>query len=611
MIIDRKSKTIVFDVCHNTAEIRNWNKWLADTYTKELLINIINRILAAYSGYTMRMANDPLKLHLDDLISKGKKKEVMVDKLAAIFAPEENRVIILDMLDDKMKELWRKIYVNVFVTVGEAERITGDKVFIKSSRFYYRTMKFSDEAAFMITNRGAMAEYTFNRPEYLILPMFVRRAFEKYFYTPAQLAAMSRPEQKGKIVTADFEDSTIVGLPALYTLYKSGKIQMGRYRVANTVVKRYARQMDIAEFVSDQSREEEQWLRPFMLINGLVASCEMPELRDDSKAFSPEREVKHMYEALRFKSEVLTGTIYYFFDSVRMKVMDNIRTKVLVKFTFDAISHLIIRKDKVTYEDIIETLYSWPELGTTPPGISFAELQGNAIGNSRSKRPYNADTFISQCVIPSMLSVVIFLASVGILRIKYRPAPYDSPSFLSGLVEATFTELGNYSIGLRKTYVNSNIAYQDYFELDADNLMIRALGDNNPYETLLAEYTVPMGARRFRVTEESMMRKCYNRQSLNTRVDNLKSLLGVKMPEKFNEFFKRLLRNSEALTPIENTYYIFSLPPDDRKLQELMVSDPEISSLVERAENFKILVTRQNMVLLSDRLRKHGYLFPA
>ena len=62
------------------------------------------------------------------------------------------------------------------------------------------------------------------------------------------------------------------------------------------------------------------------------------------------------------------------------------------------------------------------------------------------------------------------------------------------------------------------------------------------------------------------------------------------------------------LTLSHTDFRVYTLPADDRELQRLMVTDPQLRQLVIRAEGLRILVRTIDLTKFRNRLKALGYL---
>jgi len=105
-----------------------------------------------------------------------------------------------------------------------------------------------------------------------------------------------------------------------------------------------------------------------------------------------------------------------------------------------------------------------------------------------------------------------------------------------------------------------------------------------------------------------MLKGCSSVDDIRIRYDFFKKS-STGMPPNWESFFKKLIGRCNPLMR-ENIerFEMFSISPDNTDLQQLLCSDPILSSLIVRAEGFRILVPSDSFIRFKERLIQLGYL---
>lgn len=68
------------------------------------------------------------------------------------------------------------------------------------------------------------------------------------------------------------------------------------------------------------------------------------------------------------------------------------------------------------------------------------------------------------------------------------------------------------------------------------------------------------------------------------------------------------MKRCNPFKPLVDRYATFRLSPDDRELQQLVLTEPSIRKYVVKAENYMLLVKESDKAQLAKALRRFGYL---
>jgi hypothetical protein len=124
-------------------------------------------------------------------------------------------------------------------------------------------------------------------------------------------------------------------------------------------------------------------------------------------------------------------------------------------------------------------------------------------------------------------------------------------------------------------------------------------------EKLLAKHSG--GGNRFRVSYDTFLKDCKTRQDLKYKINLFKQTVNIKLPANWNTFLDELTLKAHAIETTENVV-VLKLPETDRHLHSLIAQDSNIKALVAKAENFQIIVLKDNVAKLKARLKDYGYL---
>lgn len=229
------------------------------------------------------------------------------------------------------------------------------------------------------------------------------------------------------------------------------------------------------------------------------------------------------------------------------------------------------------------------------------------------KEKYYVGSHTDELVAFPLLNATFFLfAAFGLLEIAYDTVDttdlgvsYDS--IYDGLKYIKLTKLGAYILGFTKTYEFINAPAESSLIFSDDSLIILADGDLSVNEILLKNFTERVSGNRFRVSYDTFLKDCKTRKDLQLKIDLFRQTVNKKLPTNWELFLNELTVKSKAIATVSNLT-VLKLPETDRHLHTLIAQDANIKSLVAKAENFQIIVSKENLPKLKSRLKDYGYL---
>lgn len=189
--------------------------------------------------------------------------------------------------------------------------------------------------------------------------------------------------------------------------------------------------------------------------------------------------------------------------------------------------------------------------------------------------------------------------------------PYLTP--FDGIRAVRLTELGEYALGFRKTYVpKSQVAALGLtrFVLDSEFLLITMAPHDPIKEEVLKRFATPISKTRYRVDFSSFMKGCSSLHEVEARIAQFAHQIAdeSEWAQNWREFFAQCRSRVRPIRTIPD-FQVFKIQ-DDPQLKQLFATDPVLKQLVLRAENLHILVKTENVSRLKGRLSVLGYMMP-
>ena len=214
---------------------------------------------------------------------------------------------------------------------------------------------------------------------------------------------------------------------------------------------------------------------------------------------------------------------------------------------------------------------------------------------------------------PYLKASMFLFAAFGLLDIAYDTpntenfgdsckSPYDALQYVR------LNSLGAYILGKIQEYELPETITNQSINLSEDSLTIIINKDDITAPVILEPFAYRVSPNRYRSDFSYFLTGITSKTDLDAKIDLFKQSIRIKdMPEVWKNFFIELHHKLDPLIMIEDVY-IFQIPDDNKDLLNLVVKDPVIRSLSQKAEGHQILVPQKNLNRFKKRLQEFGYL---
>lgn len=210
--------------------------------------------------------------------------------------------------------------------------------------------------------------------------------------------------------------------------------------------------------------------------------------------------------------------------------------------------------------------------------------------------------------VPFIKGFLLLLASLGVVEAAYGDHDPSSASYSCSLRYIRLTPLGKYVLEMQKDYT-PEINEGCYFEINTDDLIVRSVSEDNPYEALLADIATPIGRHRYKITYGSFLGNCIDRSDIEGKISFFKRHVCKQLPQNWEDFFNTLLQHCHPLKQVwEDKYSIYQLKAEDKELQRLISTDSYLRQYTKRGEDYLLLIETKHLREVINRLRTFGYL---
>ncbi len=214
--------------------------------------------------------------------------------------------------------------------------------------------------------------------------------------------------------------------------------------------------------------------------------------------------------------------------------------------------------------------------------------------------------------IPFIKGSFFLFAAMGLLDIAYKKpdvetmgktcdSPYD------GLAYIRLSALGAFLLGKTDSYTPPVALQTQTIKLSSSALLIIADGNADHNAILLEPYAEKIDEKHYKVTYEQFFAGCQSKRELKAKIERFKSNFSAEIPANWHSFFEELERKMNPLDEPESLY-VFKINPSNTELIQLLARDPILKTKVMKAENYHVLIPKDQWASFKKRLRSFGYL---
>ena len=594
------------------SDIQEMAELLEADFSKEQLKKILESLSVLFSSYNIVTSTRILSEYIPEVIRKftTTKKSDLALSAAIMMASEEFMAVYLNMLPMKVIDVYRLVYNNIYVSFRSAKDIFGRDIGTRKKGwgYSYNSAPMELETAFSLLKSETLGSWS-SAVDYVVMPRASRKAMGHYLH-PAEhpvVSVATYPLGAGEKI---YSTQPIMEplYPVLHTLYINGTLEMGKTKVTATTIKRISRQVVITEFFPDEKDKNFKNLAATLATSLFCLNASNSLTGRKLVPDSPQKVARNIVSYIRNSSEEILNFFSGLLLSKTYQTIFNHRNfSTLLKTYFTTVSTLACDK-WLLGESIENALRNSPDYPDLFLIINPMQSVNYSINNNWTGKYIAPFSIIPQFTVPLIQLLTGALAALGLVELVYTDEPDNAASPLAGIKAVKLTDLGKYALGVTDEYDSTITREGPLFEFDSERLLMRAIGDNNPYEGILRNYLVPVGEHRFKATPERFLEGCRTPRELDKKLNNFRQLSGENLPDNWKHFIDGLLRKSGCLTPPDHHYFIFTVEPDNTELISVLTSDPELRSMTVCAEGFMLLIREDKYDKFCDRMRKFGYL---
>ena len=581
-------------------------------YLVKYLLNSLN-----YIRYVA--INENNHKYVPDLIKLcATKKQCLKAELlnfASLFFNENNFHLFLETLPDNVRAIWIAAADKIFLSEKEANELLGEECVIDTHRWHQvGVCNTLGEGIFKITSSERF-DYSDNNTYYLTFKSYWLRELT-YRCSHHTLKDCQTAVLPDKLTVFNAEADLFQEIPILNNLRESGMLTLGRTHFFTAKLRKALDKARINNFNLNEKSTKyyEETLRSYYLIITYLLTCE--------------RTYDHVINSAS-PLQLIQLCVKYVFDHTSKFCKLFLPHITCIDRDYDY-SHRNTNRLMRSFERSLLTLKSsmWVSIEQvlyqtrcffdhkTYVSILIQEPTsyyniGFKLHDKNAGEPIKYDEIITRVTYQSIKSVLLAMASWGIIEIAYDPTTTgNGPSYLTDALRyVRLTNLGKYVLGEAKSYqlpatiVNT---CKD-FELNTDRLLIKVLNPNSKGNFALGKIATPITPQLYRTDFSVFLKECNTKDDIKKKIDLFKKYIANEPPQIWADFFNAMLERSNALKKVKTSYITRSIDAKDKELQDIIMHDPNIKQYILRAEGYVVLIEQAHLNDVNNILKTYGY----
>lgn len=534
---------------------------------------------------------------------------------ASLFFNEDNFHLFLETLPDNVRAIWIAAADKIFLSEKEANELLGEECVIDTHRWHQvGVCNTLGEGIFKITSSERF-DYSDNNTYYLTFKSYWLRELT-YRCSHHTLKDCQTAVLPYKLTVFNAEADLFQEIPILNNLRESGMLTLGRTHFFTAKLRKALDKARINNFNLNEKSTKyyEETLRSYYLIITYLLTCE--------------RTYDHVINSAS-PLQLIQLCVKYVFDHTSKFCKLFLPHITCIDRDYDY-SHRNTNRLMRSFERSLLTLKSsmWVSIEQvlyqtrcffdhkTYVSILIQEPTsyyniGFKLHDKNADEPIKYDEIITRVTYQSIKSVLLALASWGIIEIAYDPTTTgNGPSYLTDALRyVRLTNLGKYVLGEAKSYQlpATMVNTCKDFELNADRLLIKVLNPNSKGSFALEKIATPITSQLYRTDFSVFLKECNTKDDIVKNINLFKKYIANEPPQIWAGFFNAMLERSNALKKVRTSYITRSIDAKDKELQDIIMHDPNIKQYILRAEGYVVLIEQAHLSDVNNILKTYGY----
>lgn len=535
----------------------------------------------------------------------------------AIMRYHRNLHYFYDDLPKAEKDLMEEVFKKHFVTIQDASKILGERCIhtVSNSKYYYHHDELIPKLSLWYNVQNAIgydAEYYFSHNRHRIPHIVFQRGLrEELLHLMHPEYMLMKPLEKlpsdQKLLTFDNEVSIFTIYPMLRVMFRTHQIEFGKSKCTATTVKKVAKMTNVKEFFTSGDPDAQK-LASQLLTNIYCFHADMCGVGD----FAIEDGIKSLLNSTYEEPGIFPALILSHITGFRKNQMNFCESEGINDNILSTLRLYAKDGNWLKAEDICNKVRT---LGSSAENyclwLDGYEFEKMTLKNNYDEHDIFSDNIMQELTYPYIKGYLFMLAVFGMVEIAYTQEPaLDATCYYDTLKYVRLTNLGKYVLKIIDKYEQpkSDATSSKLFELYEDNLMVKSLGEVNPYESVLNNMATPISKHLYKVSYESFLSDCTCKSDITNRINMFRDYICKEPPANWERFFKDMEDRCKPMKAPQKKYSLLQIPSANKDLQRIILSDPIIHKYSLKAEGFILLVETSNKGKVVDALKKYGYL---
>lgn len=534
---------------------------------------------------------------------------------ASLFFNEDNFHLFLETLPDNVRAIWIAAADKIFLSEKEANELLGEECVIDTHRWHQvGVCNTLGEGIFKITSSERF-DYSDNNTYYLTFKSYWLRELT-YRCSHHTLKDCQTAVLPDKLTVFNAEADLFQEIPILNNLRESGMLTLGRTHFFTAKLRKALDKARINNFNLNEKSTKyyEETLRSYYLIITYLLTCERTYdhvINSASPLQLIQLCVKYVFDHTSKFCELFLPHItcidrdYDYSHRNTNRLMRSFERSLLtLKSSMWVSIEQVLYQTRCFFDNktYVSILIQEP---TSYYNIGFKLHDKNA------DEPIKYDGIITRVTYQSIKSVLLAMASWGIIEIAYDPTTTgNGPSYLTDALRyVRLTNLGKYVLGEAKSYQlpATMVNTRKDFELNTDRLLIKVLNPNSKGNFALGKIATHITPQLYRTDFSVFLKECNTKDDIVKNINLFKKYIANEPPQIWAGFFNAMLERSNALKKVRTSYITRSIDAKDKELQDIIMHDPNIKQYILRAEGYVVLIEQAHLNDVNNILKTYGY----
>lgn len=534
---------------------------------------------------------------------------------ASLFFNEDNFHLFLETLPDNVRAIWIAAADKIFLSEKEANELLGEECVIDTHRWHQvGVCNTLGEGIFKITSSERF-DYSDNNTYYLTFKSYWLRELT-YRCSHHTLKDCQTAVLPDKLTVFNAEADLFQEIPILNNLRESGMLTLGRTHFFTAKLRKALDKARINNFNLNEKSTKyyEETLRSYYLIITYLLTCE----RTYDHVINSASPLQLIQLCVKYVFDHTSKFCKLFLPHITCIDRDYDYSHRNTNRLMRSFERSLLTMKSSMWVSIEQVLYQTRCFFDHKTYVSILIQEptsyyniGFKLHDKNADEPIKYDEIITRVTYQSIKSVLLALASWGIIEIAYDPTTTgNGPSYLTDALRyVRLTNLGKYVLGEAKSYQlpATMVNTCKDFELNADRLLIKVLNPNSKGSFALEKIATPITSQLYRTDFSVFLKECNTKDDIVKNINLFKKYIANEPPQIWAGFFNAMLERSNALKKVRTSYITRSIDAKDKELQDIIMHDPNIKQYILRAEGYVVLIEQAHLSDVNNILKTYGY----